>query len=68
MGVDIDTYRGRIGSFNRCLQLHVRTNDNNATANSTCALKCIGAAAFIGLLLIIAGIEQNPGPVGKGNL
>ncbi|XP_053373692.1 interferon-induced very large GTPase 1-like isoform X1 [Mercenaria mercenaria] len=63
MGVDINTYRGRIGSFSYQLGLDVVTI--TFVLNFSRVLKCIGSVVFIGLLLIIAGIEQNPGPNGK---
>jgi hypothetical protein len=67
MGVDIETYRGRIGSFNHRLKLAVNARDKTSV-NCDCALKCIGSVVFVGLLLVLAGIEQNPGPIGKGDL
>jgi hypothetical protein len=67
MGVDIGTYRGRIGSFNHRLKLVVNDRDKSRV-NFDCALKCIGSVVFVGLLLVLAGVEQNPGPFGKGDL
>ncbi|XP_060589281.1 uncharacterized protein LOC132744550, partial [Ruditapes philippinarum] len=64
MGVDIGTYRGRIGSFNHRLKLVVNDRDKSSV-NFDCALKCIGSVVFVGLLLVLAGVEQNPGPFGK---
>lgn len=61
MGVDIGTYRSRIGAFRHghgndvvLVKLHVNYNEG---------VKTIGAVAFVGLLLIMAGIEANPGPI-----
>ncbi|XP_060580808.1 interferon-induced very large GTPase 1-like [Ruditapes philippinarum] len=60
MGVDLQTYRGRIGTF-KCTfskdvvksQCHIYFSDS---------IKCIGSFIFVGLLLVMAGIESNPGP------
>ncbi|XP_060577569.1 uncharacterized protein LOC132734741 [Ruditapes philippinarum] len=63
MGVDIQTYRGRIGCFNRNLGTDVLTTIY--IAEFTRGLKTIGAVVFIGILLLLAGIEQNPGPISE---
>jgi hypothetical protein len=61
MGVDIQTYRGRIGCFSRNFGTDVLTFQY--IVNFTRGLKTIGAVVFIGILLLLAGIEQNPGPI-----
>lgn len=76
MGVDIQTYRARIGTYK-----HSRCGDTNekfrqswgsdvatlvTNINGSNNLKTFGCVLFIGILLIIGGIEPNPGPVGKG--
>ncbi|XP_053390568.1 interferon-induced very large GTPase 1-like [Mercenaria mercenaria] len=63
MGVDIATYRGRIGTFSHNFGLDVITVE--CIVNFSQLMKGIGSVAFIGILLIIAGIEQNPGPKEK---
>ncbi|WAR20508.1 hypothetical protein MAR_002346, partial [Mya arenaria] len=62
MGVDLQTYRSRIGTFGRSdKQLVVR--DVKHTDGGVGGLaKLIGAVSFIGCLLLIAGVEPNPGP------
>ncbi|XP_060592327.1 interferon-induced very large GTPase 1-like [Ruditapes philippinarum] len=75
MGVDIQTYRARIGTYT-----HSRCDETigNYRQSSGCnvavtdiyvsnGLKTVGCVFFICVLLIIAGIEQNPGPVEKGS-
>jgi hypothetical protein len=61
MGVDIQTYRGRIGCFSRNFGTDVIIVQ--FTVNCTRGIKTIGAVVFIGILLLLAGIEQNPGPI-----
>ncbi|XP_052783616.1 interferon-induced very large GTPase 1-like isoform X2 [Mya arenaria] len=63
MGVDIETYRGRIGCFKGSIGCDVVTIPCNVNFSS--GMKTIGAVVFIGLLLIIGGIEPNPGPPHK---
>ncbi|XP_060567645.1 uncharacterized protein LOC132726351 [Ruditapes philippinarum] len=67
MGVDIQTYRARIGSYRqyRCsgaidscrsfrgIDVAIKVSNN---------LKTVGCVLFIGVLLMIAGVEPNPGP------
>ena len=64
MGVDIQTYRARIGTY-----VHAKTGfviKNTAAENLGDGLKTVGCFLFIGILLIMAGIESNPGPNMKG--
>ncbi|XP_060581706.1 uncharacterized protein LOC132738255 [Ruditapes philippinarum] len=63
MGVDIQTYRGRIGCFSRNLGTDVITVQY--IVDFTRGLKTIGTVVFIGILLLLAGIEQNPGPISE---
>ncbi|XP_060601285.1 uncharacterized protein LOC132754645 [Ruditapes philippinarum] len=63
MGVDIQTYRGRIGGFSRNFGTDVITVQY--IVNFTRGLKTIGTVVFIGILLLLAGIEQNPGPISE---
>ncbi|XP_045168672.2 interferon-induced very large GTPase 1-like isoform X2 [Mercenaria mercenaria] len=60
MGVDIETYRGRIGTFKFAFGTDVVTVER--LINFSQCLKTVGSLAFIGLLLVMAGIESNPGP------
>ncbi|XP_045168390.2 interferon-induced very large GTPase 1-like isoform X2 [Mercenaria mercenaria] len=60
MGVDIETYRGRIGTFKFAFGTDVITVE--CLINFSHGLKTVGSLAFIGLLLVMAGIESNPGP------
>ncbi|XP_053373896.1 uncharacterized protein LOC123531378 isoform X2 [Mercenaria mercenaria] len=60
MGVDIDTYRGRIGTFKFAYGNDVVTIV--CVINLSGGIKVIGSVLFIGLLLLISGIESNPGP------
>ncbi|KAJ8311500.1 hypothetical protein KUTeg_010855 [Tegillarca granosa] len=61
MGVDIGTYRCRIG---QCWQRNgTQVVQITITCNFTGSLKMIGSVIFIGTLLIMAGIEPNPGPL-----
>ncbi|XP_060593824.1 uncharacterized protein LOC132748269 [Ruditapes philippinarum] len=69
MGVDIQTYRARIGSYRhyRCsgaidscrsfrgIDVAIKVSND---------LKTVGCVFFIGVLLILAGVEPNPGPRG----
>ncbi|XP_060573685.1 interferon-induced very large GTPase 1-like [Ruditapes philippinarum] len=57
MGVDIQTYRARIGTYS-----HFRGSDVTTVPNISDELKTVGCVLFIGILLMIAGIELNPGP------
>ncbi|XP_060586869.1 interferon-induced very large GTPase 1-like [Ruditapes philippinarum] len=61
MGVDIQTYRFRIGTFKSVQGLDVKTL--TCSANYSRGLKIVGSVAFIGILLLIAGVESNPGPL-----
>lgn len=61
MGVDIGTYRSRIGHFRQGYGLQVV--QILVTCNFTGSLKMIGSVVFIGTLLLMAGIEPNPGPL-----
>jgi hypothetical protein len=61
MGVDIQTYRARIGTYN-----HSQGSDVTTVQNFRDDFKTVGCVLFIGILLIIAGIEINPGPKEEG--
>ena len=50
--VDIATYRARIGCFSFRLGFAMDLD----------TLRVIGVFGFIGILLLIAGVEMNPGP------
>ncbi|XP_052811136.1 uncharacterized protein LOC128238876 [Mya arenaria] len=63
MGVDIETYRGRIGGFKGSIGCDVVTVPCNVNFSS--GMNAFGAVVFIGLLLIMGGIEPNPGPPQK---
>ncbi|XP_060558652.1 uncharacterized protein LOC132718955 [Ruditapes philippinarum] len=76
MGVDIQTYRSRIGTYkhSRCGKTnenfrHSRGSDvavlvkNIIVSND---IPTVGCVLFIGVLLMIAGVEPNPGPMEKG--
>ncbi|XP_053403098.1 uncharacterized protein LOC123554339 [Mercenaria mercenaria] len=65
MGVDIETYRGRIGTFKFASGVDVIILQ--CTLNFSGCLKAVGSLVFIGILLFMAGIEQNPGPTEQGN-
>lgn len=60
MGVDIETYRGRIGTYKHTIGLAVVVVE--CIVNLSKGFKTVGAVVFIGMLLIMAGIEINPGP------
>ncbi|XP_053403314.1 uncharacterized protein LOC128558366 [Mercenaria mercenaria] len=60
MGVDLETYRGRIGTHKHLCGQDVITVTCIISFSS--GLKRIGAVLFIGVLLLKAGIESNPGP------
>ena len=66
MGVDIETYRGRIGTFRLSLGVNVVTNVCLITLSG--CFKVIGSVLFIGLLLLLSGIEPNPGPKENGKI
>lgn len=62
MGVDINTYRCRVGVFflhhgAGVLMMPLRVD-------FSLLVKIIGSLSFVKLLLVMAGIEQNPGPTG----
>ncbi|XP_053382507.1 uncharacterized protein LOC123541488 isoform X2 [Mercenaria mercenaria] len=61
MGVDISTYRCRIGCFNGISGSSVLTK--RVYSSSDDGLKTVGSMLFVGILLLIAGIESNPGPI-----
>ncbi|WAQ95179.1 hypothetical protein MAR_027869 [Mya arenaria] len=63
MGVDISTYRARIGTFSGSTGVGVTHEE--CLVNFTFGLKTVGAVMFIGMLLIMGGVEQNPGPPKK---
>ena len=63
MGVDIGTYRSRIGTFHHGSGYDVVLL--NLCLNYTGGIKIVGAVTFIGMLLLMAGIESNPGPPKK---
>ncbi|XP_060588540.1 interferon-induced very large GTPase 1-like [Ruditapes philippinarum] len=60
MGIDIETYRGRIGTFRFSSGVDVVTIV--CPVNLSGGIKVIGTVLFIGLLLLLSGIEPNPGP------
>ncbi|XP_060588512.1 up-regulator of cell proliferation-like [Ruditapes philippinarum] len=60
MGIDIETYRGRIGTFRFSSGVDVVTIV--CLVNLSGGIKVIGTVLFIGLLLLLSGIEPNPGP------
>lgn len=60
MGVDLQTYRCRIGSFRFNTGVDVATL--YVFINFSGSFRTIGSLVFIGLLLLMAGIESNPGP------
>lgn len=67
MGDDIQTYRARIGTYRhyRCYDgidrcMHFRGIDLVTFVSNI--LKPVGRVLFIGVLLMIAGVELNPGP------
>ena len=64
MGVDLQTYRARIGNYANSKTCIVISNTTAVNLND--GLKNVGCFLFIGILLIMAGIEPNPGPNGKG--
>jgi hypothetical protein len=66
MGVDIQTYRCRIGTFKSLQGFDVKTL--TFCLNYSRGLKIVGSVAFIGILLLIAGVESNPGPLTTGNV
>ena len=61
MGVDIGTYRCRIGTFRHGPGIDVILL--KLCVNYGSGIKTIGAVSFIGLMLIMAGVEMNPGPI-----
>lgn len=60
MGLDLQTYRGRIGTF--AASHFSQTLSVGVLVNFYGALRTLGAVLFIGLLLIMSGVETNPGP------
>ncbi|XP_053390073.1 uncharacterized protein LOC128552998 [Mercenaria mercenaria] len=64
MGVDIQTYRAKIGTFRHSCGVDVVTLV--LVVNFSHGLKAVGSVLFIGLLLMMAGIEPNPGPIESG--
>jgi hypothetical protein len=77
MSVDIQTYRARIGTFkhSRCgksIENYRQSRSGDVTAlvkniYVSNDMKTAGCLVFIGILLMIAGVEPNPGPMWKGN-
>ncbi|XP_053390506.1 uncharacterized protein LOC123532348, partial [Mercenaria mercenaria] len=65
MGVDIQTYRAKIGTFRHSCGIDVVTFV--LVVNFSYGLKAVGSLLFIGVLLMMAGIEPNPGPTESGN-
>ncbi|XP_060587949.1 uncharacterized protein LOC132743445, partial [Ruditapes philippinarum] len=75
MGVDIQTYRARIGTFkhSRCgksIENYRQSRSGDVTAlvkniYVSNDMKTAGCLLFIGILLMIAGVEPNPGPMWK---
>lgn len=66
MGVDIQTYRCRIGTYRHSVGVDVVMVE--CIVNFSQGLKTVGCVAFIGMLLIMSGIEANPGPTGNDDL
>lgn len=64
MGVDLQTYRAKIGTFRHSVGTDVLTIV--CYVNFSGGLKSVGSVVFIGILLLIAGIESNPGPKDDG--
>ena len=71
--ISIDQWRGRIGSFNgiKAYSKPTGTNDGSllSASNSLGLIQIVMAGVVISMLLIIGGIEANPGPptVAQGN-
>ncbi|XP_052766232.1 interferon-induced very large GTPase 1-like [Mya arenaria] len=63
MGVDIQTYRCRIGSFGSIAGRLSKVSRCSALGN---IIFIAGALSFIGMLLFMEGIELNPGPTVSG--
>jgi hypothetical protein len=77
MGVAIQTYRARIGTFKhfRCGEMIANCRLSRGcdvvaivpNINVSSDLKTVGCVIFIGVLLMISGVEPNPGPMENGN-
>ncbi|XP_052769636.1 interferon-induced very large GTPase 1-like isoform X1 [Mya arenaria] len=63
MGVDLQTYRGRIGSFNSAGIHNASVKGSSVLGDIFLMSLMTGSLSFIGLLLFMAGIEINPGPL-----
>ncbi|XP_052795036.1 uncharacterized protein LOC128228039 isoform X4 [Mya arenaria] len=62
MGVDLQIYRQRIGGFNGYRTSGSAQSTEGTRASSISWRDVLGAVGFIGMLLLMAGIESNPGP------
>ncbi|XP_060589911.1 uncharacterized protein LOC132745105 [Ruditapes philippinarum] len=75
MGVDIQTYRARIGTYkhSRCCKTIEKYRHSMGSdvavlvTNISSDISTVGCVFFIGVLLMIAGVEPNPGPTEKEN-
>jgi hypothetical protein len=59
MGVSVQEYRARIGSFNRSKWLNRSRGDGEGNEN----LKLWFSGLILAILLVIGGVEVNPGPL-----
>ena len=64
--IEIEQWRGRIGSFNR-VKSYSKVNERKdlpftSTNELLGVLQTVMSAMVIGMLLIIGGVEPNPGP------
>ena len=64
--ISIEQWRGRIGSFYRvkvhCIVSHTKATPFTSSALFLSLIQAMMSAAVISILLIIGGVESNPGP------
>ena len=64
MGVDLQLYRSRIGVF-RVGGTHPASDLNSSNLTSTVLSNTSAAVVCIQILLLMSGVEPNPGPTGN---
>jgi hypothetical protein len=61
MGYYLEVYRARVGTWAERIVWHAQGSNINGQVRSYLANSCL-CAAVLAILLVVGGMEQNPGP------
>jgi hypothetical protein len=65
MGCDIEVYRARVGTWAARTGWHAQSSNSDVQVRSCLVNTCL-CAGVLSVLLVIGGVEQNPGPGVEG--